>query len=87
MEYRALMMALSFIIEVLVVRHYGLAVVFITPLTILLAEAATLGHGCRTSSFWRVSSIRCWAAWWAWPAGCASTMSGFARWWGAGCAG
>lgn len=40
-----LMMVMSFIIEVLVVRHYGLAVVFITPLTILLAEAATLGHG------------------------------------------
>jgi uncharacterized membrane protein YccC len=39
------MMVMSFIIEVLVVRHYGLAVVFITPLTILLAEAATLGHG------------------------------------------
>ena len=40
-----LMMALCFVIEMLVVRHYGLAVVFITPLTILLAEAATLGHG------------------------------------------
>ena len=34
--------ALSFIIETLVVRHYGLAVVFITPLSILLAEAARL---------------------------------------------
>jgi uncharacterized membrane protein YccC len=39
------MMALTFVIEVTVVRHYGLAAVFITPLTILLAEAATLGHG------------------------------------------
>ncbi|NFV81071.1 FUSC family protein [Magnetospirillum aberrantis SpK] len=39
------MMALSFIIETAVVRHYAVAVVFITPLTILLAEAATLGHG------------------------------------------
>ena len=37
-------MALSFVIEAMVVRHYGIAVVFITPLTILLAEAATLGH-------------------------------------------
>jgi hypothetical protein len=27
------------------VRHYGLAVVFITPLTIFLAEAARLGQG------------------------------------------
>jgi hypothetical protein len=35
-------MALTWIVEWLVVRHYGLAVVFITPLTILLAEAATL---------------------------------------------
>lgn len=39
------MMTLSLIIEVLVVRNYAAAVVFITPLTILLAEAAALGHG------------------------------------------
>jgi len=39
------MMALTFVIELTVVRHYAFAVVFITPLTILLAEAATLGHG------------------------------------------
>lgn len=38
-------MALAFVIEIAVVRHYGVAVVFITPLTILLAEAARLGHG------------------------------------------
>ncbi|MES2415759.1 MAG: FUSC family protein [Pseudomonadota bacterium] len=31
---------LTFVIESLVVRHYGLAMAFITPLTILLAEAA-----------------------------------------------
>jgi Fusaric acid resistance protein-like len=31
--------ALALVIETLVVRHYGLATVFITPLTILLAEA------------------------------------------------
>lgn len=35
-------MLLSFGIESLIVRHYGLATVLITPLTILLAEAATL---------------------------------------------
>jgi len=35
--------ALTFVVETLVVRHYGLATVFITPLTILLAEAAQLG--------------------------------------------
>jgi hypothetical protein len=40
----AMMMALTFIIEFTVVRHYAFAAIFITPLTILLAEAATLGH-------------------------------------------
>ncbi len=40
-----IMMALAFVIENTIVRHYGLAVIFITPLTILLAEAATLGQG------------------------------------------
>lgn len=39
------MMALAFVIESAVVRHYGFAVIFITPMTILLAEAATLGEG------------------------------------------
>lgn len=34
-------MVLQFIIEMLVVRHYGLAVVFITPLTLFLAEAGS----------------------------------------------
>ncbi|MBX3622206.1 MAG: FUSC family protein [Rhizobacter sp.] len=38
------MMGLSFVVEVLVVRHYALAVTLITPLTMLLAEAANLGH-------------------------------------------
>lgn len=40
-----LMIALTFVVETLVVRHYGLAVVFITPLTVFLAEATRLGHG------------------------------------------
>ncbi len=39
------MMVLAFVIETAVVRHYGFAAIFITPLTILLAEAATLGSG------------------------------------------
>ncbi|RKT62355.1 fusaric acid resistance family protein [Azonexus fungiphilus] len=39
-----LLMLLAFTIEILVVRHYGLAVIFITPLTIFLAEAAQLGQ-------------------------------------------
>ncbi|EIL96816.1 FUSC family protein [Rhodanobacter thiooxydans] len=37
-----ILMLLSFTVEWLIVRHYGLATVFITPLTILLAEAARL---------------------------------------------
>jgi len=37
-------MVLTFVIEMTVVRHYAFAVIFITPLTILLAEAVTLGH-------------------------------------------
>ncbi len=40
-----LIMSLTLIIEMVVVRHYAIAVAFITPLTILLAEAATLGQG------------------------------------------
>jgi uncharacterized membrane protein YccC len=39
-----MVMVLAFIIETTVVRHYAFASIFITPLAILLAEAATLGH-------------------------------------------
>ncbi len=41
--------ALTFVIETAVVRHYGFAVVFITPLTLFMAEAANLGHGVPTT--------------------------------------
>jgi len=41
-------MLLTFIIEMVVVRHYALAAIFITPLTILLAEAASIQHGSVT---------------------------------------
>jgi len=44
-----LMMVLTFVIETVVVRHYGFATIFITPLTILLADAASLGHGSATT--------------------------------------
>ncbi|SFK85002.1 FUSC family protein [Azotobacter beijerinckii] len=43
------LMVLCFVIETAVVRHYGFAVIFVTPLTILLAEAATLGQGSATA--------------------------------------
>ncbi len=39
-----MMMALAFIIETLIVRHYGLAAVFFTPMAIFLAELATFGQ-------------------------------------------
>ncbi|MDD2545233.1 MAG: FUSC family protein [Burkholderiaceae bacterium] len=35
----ATMILLTFVIELLVVRHYGLAMIFITPLTLFLADA------------------------------------------------
>lgn len=38
------MIALTFVVETAVVRHYGFAAIFITPLTLLLAEATTLGQ-------------------------------------------
>jgi uncharacterized membrane protein YccC len=36
-----LIVVLSFLIELLVIRNYGFAVIFITPLTIILAEATS----------------------------------------------
>lgn len=44
-----LMIALVFIIETIVVRHYGFAAIFITPMTLLLAEATTLEHGATSA--------------------------------------
>ncbi|HTO05410.1 MAG TPA: FUSC family protein, partial [Opitutus sp.] len=45
----ALVMALTFIIEMLVVRHYALAALFITPITIILAESPNLGTASEES--------------------------------------
>lgn len=42
LELVGVIMLLNFLIEFLVVRNYGLAVIFITPLTVLLAEASTV---------------------------------------------
>lgn len=39
-----MVMALTFVVETIVVRHYAIAAIFITPLALLLAEAATLGN-------------------------------------------
>ena len=42
------LMTLTFLVHTLVVRHYGIAVVFITPLSILMAEVTILGQGTPT---------------------------------------
>lgn len=39
-----MIIVLTFLVESLIVRHYGLAVIFITPMTLLLAEATELGQ-------------------------------------------
>lgn len=39
-----MMMALAFTIETLIVRHYGLAAIFFTPMAIFLVELAILGQ-------------------------------------------
>lgn len=44
-------MLLSFVIETMIVRHYAFAAMFITPLTILLAEAAHFGTATSTPAF------------------------------------
>ncbi|MBE8718529.1 FUSC family protein [Cellvibrio polysaccharolyticus] len=45
-----LIMLLTFLVEMLVVRHYGIAALFFTPLGLLLAEAATLSMGGDSSA-------------------------------------
>lgn len=45
---------LSFVIELTVARHYAMAVMFITPMTILLANAAQVNE----SSLWSVTQSR-----------------------------
>ncbi|MDR2187237.1 MAG: FUSC family protein [Azonexus sp.] len=40
----AMVMLLAFIVETIIVRHYGLAMIFTTPLTIFLADASYLGQ-------------------------------------------
>lgn len=44
------MTVLTFLIETLVLRHYGLAAVFITPLALLLVEAGRAPPWLRSAS-------------------------------------
>lgn len=41
-QLAGLIMLLSFLVEILITRNYGLAVIFITPLTVIFAESALL---------------------------------------------
>ena len=82
-----IMMMLAFVIETAVVRHYGLAVIFITPLTILLAEAATLGQGSAASLIQAGLSTLFWDASWVLSEASACTARVFVMWRAARCGG
>lgn len=57
------LMVLCFVVETAVVRHYAFAAIFITPMTILLAEAATLGHGPASTLIEARFYDTVWVAW------------------------
>ena len=48
---------LSFLIEVLVTRNYGLAVIFITPLTVIFADSALAVADTNSLIFTRLIDI------------------------------
>lgn len=56
-QMAVLILLLSFVIEVLVTRNYGLAVIFITPLTIILAEGVALSHDVNTLMWLRMQDV------------------------------
>ena len=58
----AMVMVLTFIIETLVVRHYGVAAVFITPLTLLLPRRRRSASSRPWRCCRRALSTSCWAA-------------------------
>jgi len=80
-EVVAAMLVLAVIIESLVLRHYGLAVVFITPLTIYLAEATHWHSSLRRPPWRRMRWISRWAVRSAWPAVRRCMCPAFARAW------
>jgi hypothetical protein len=83
----ATLMVLTVIIETLVVRHYAAAVVFITPLTILLAEAAILGTrtpAALIEARFIDTVLGCVVAW---SAASVCTVRAFAPWWANRCEG
>lgn len=52
-----LVILLSFVIEILVTRNYGFAVIFITPLTIILAEAANASQDVNGVILLRMTNV------------------------------
>jgi Predicted membrane protein len=52
-----LIMSLSFLVELLVTRNYGLAVIFITPLTVILADANYIGGDVHTLMTARLTDV------------------------------
>lgn len=52
-----LIMSLSFLVELLVTRNYGLAVIFITPLTVILADANYIGGDVHTLMAARMTDV------------------------------
>jgi uncharacterized membrane protein YccC len=53
----AIVTALSFVIEALVRRNYGLAVIFITPLTVIFAEASMASNAVNQLMLTRLADI------------------------------
>ncbi|MFG1488957.1 FUSC family protein [Oceanospirillum sp. HFRX-1_2] len=56
-EMAFLVLVLSFVIEVLVTRNYGLAVIFITPMTIILAEGVSVSHDVNSVIMLRLQDV------------------------------
>jgi uncharacterized membrane protein YccC len=52
-----LILLLSFVIEILVTRNYGYAVIFVTPLTIILAEAANASQDINAVILLRMTNV------------------------------
>lgn len=56
-EVAFIIFALNFMVELLVVRNYALAVIFITPLTILFAESTSIGNSSELLIMARLTDI------------------------------
>lgn len=57
MQVAMLIFVLIFLVEILIVRNYALAVIFITPLTVLFAESSSIGISADALALTRLSDI------------------------------